>query len=534
MKKTLLLVFVLLVVSLVIGIEGYVFVDLNSNGILDAEDQVVQGCLISNGIEIVSSDSGGFYNISDSNGFVFLIKPDGYVCSEWYARGVENHDFLLTPIVENGVFAVVNDIHYADDPDLFYESLGDREMIDNPDEYMTKLVSILETISPDFIVCNGDMGASIKDIDDETATRWATKVRDYLTVGDIPVYYSVGNHETNKKKEDPYDIFHNAYGPEYYSFNSCGTHYIVLNTHNVVDGSFIYEIDSVQLEWLRRDIESVALNTRIIAFSHEPIFNLAKTDNYYEMMQIFADECSYHISGHRHTMIEYFDAPFVELTCGAISGAWWEGPSPTGDEYGFTLFEMKRNDLNYCFVTLTEDYSGWFDMSRETPYSGVEYIRFCTFPSVSDDIEVLLNDRVFECDVLKREMRFWSEYYFNINLSSCDDGLNEIVVRTEDREFRKKLFVRSAPVDIKSMKANPEYFEGALVLVSNCSNTGQWGTTYTFNDGSDTFMVQITNLDIPFAISKDEKYSLYGIFRNNERVVDPLKLLVAEGIVQEE
>jgi len=534
MKKTLLLVFVLLVVSLVIGIEGYVFVDLNSNGIHDAEDQVVQGCLISNGIEIVPSDSGGFYNISDSNGFLFLIKPDGYVCNEWYARGVENHDFLLTPIVENGVFAVVNDIHYADDPDLFYESLGDREMIDNPDEYMTKLVSILETISPDFIVCNGDMGASIKDIDDETATRWATKVRDYLTVGDIPVYYSVGNHETNKKKEDPYDIFHNAYGPKYYSFNSCGTHYIVLNTHNVVDGSFIYEIDSVQLEWLRRDIESVALNTRIIVFSHEPIFNLAKTDNYYEMMQIFADECSYHISGHRHTMIEYFDAPFVELTCGAISGAWWEGPSPTGDEYGFTLFEMKRNDLNYCFVTLTEDYSGWFDMSRETPYSGVEYVRFCTFPSVSDDIEVLLNDHVFECDVLKREMSYWCEYYFNLNLSSCGDGLNEIVVRVGDKEFRKKLFVRSAPVDIKSMKTNPEYFEGALVLVSNCSNAGQWGTTYTFNDGSDTFMVQITNLDIPFAISKDEKYSLYGIFRNNERVVDPLKLLVAEGIAQEE
>lgn len=534
MKKTLLLVFILLAVSLVIGIEGYVFVDLNSNGILDAEDQVVQGCLISNGIEIVSSDCYGFYNISDSNGFVFLIKPDGYVCSEWYVRGVETHDFSLIPVVEKGVFAVVNDIHYADDPDLFYESLGDREMIDNPDEYMYKLVSILDTVKPDFIVCNGDMGASIKDIDDETATRWATKVKDYLTVGDVPVYYSVGNHETNKKKEDPYDIFHNVYGPEYYSFNSFGTHCIVLNTHNIVEGKFVYEVDSAQLEWLKKDIELVPNNTRIVIFSHEPVFSLAKTDNYYELMQIFADECSYHITGHKHTMIEYFDAPFVELTCGAISGAWWEGPSPTGDEYGFTLFETKRNDLNYCFVTLTEDHSGWFDMSRESPYSGVEYIRFCTFPSESDDILVLLNNSVVECDVLKREMRFWTEYYFNINLSSCDDGLNEIVIRAGDREFRKKLFVRSAPVDIKSMKTNPEYFEGSLVLVSNCSNTGQWGTTYTFNDCSDTFMVQITNLDIPFAISKDEKYSLYGIFRNSERVVDPLKLLVAEGIVQEE
>jgi hypothetical protein len=148
MKKVLLMVFLFLFLSAVFAIEGHVFVDLNSNRILDPEDQTVQGCLISNGIEIVSSDSDGFYNISDSDGFEFLIKPDGYVCSEWYVRGVESHNFLLTPVVENGVFAVVNDIHYADDPDLFYESLGDREMVDNPDEYMTKLVSILETIVP--------------------------------------------------------------------------------------------------------------------------------------------------------------------------------------------------------------------------------------------------------------------------------------------------------------------------------------------------------------------------------------------------
>jgi len=533
MKKALLMVFLFLFFSAVFGTEGHVFVDLNSNGIFDPEDQTVQGCLISNGIEIVSSDSEGVYSIPSSDAYVFLIKPDAYLCSEWYVKGLENHDFLLMPAVENGIFAVVNDIHYADDPDLFYESLGDREMIASPDEYMTKLVAILETVKPDFIFCNGDMGASIKDIDDEIATRWATKVKDYLTISNIPVYYSVGNHETNKKKADPYDVFHNVYGPDYYSFNSFGTHYIVLNTHNIVEGSFVYEVDSVQLEWLKKDVELVPNNTRIVIFSHEPVFSLAKTDNYYELMQILADECSYHITGHKHTMIEYFDAPFVELTCGAVSGAWWEGPSPTGDEYGFTLFETKRSDLNYCFVTLADDHSGWFDMSRESPYSGVEYVRFCTFPS-AEDIVVLLNNRVVECDVLKREMRFWSEYYFNVNLSSCDDGLNEIVVRSGDRKFRKKLFVRSAPVDIKSMKTNPEYFEGSLVLVSNCSNTGQWGTTYTFNDGSDTFMVQITNLDVPFTISKDFNYSLYGIFRNSERVVDPIKLLVAEGIVQEE
>ena len=535
MKKGFLLVFILFFFGILVATEGYVFLDLNSNGVFDSDDQAIQGCLISNGLEIVSSDEKGFYSIPNFKDFAFLIKPDGFRCNAWYVWGIDSHDFLLEPVQESGVFAVVNDIHYADDPDLFNEALSDREMIDNPDVYMKKLVSILGKTDPDFIVCNGDMGASIKDIDDETATRWASRVKDYLTINNIPIYYSVGNHETNKKKEDPYDIFHNVYGPEYYSFNSLGTHYIVLNTHNIINGNLVYEVDSSQLEWLKRDIELVSSNTRIVVFSHEPVFNLAKTDNYYELMQILADECSYHITGHRHTMIEYFDAPFVELTCGAVSGAWWEGPSPTGDEYGFTLFEIRRNDLHYCFVNLTDDHSGWFDMSRETPYSGVEYVRFCIYPQASsNDISVSLNDSIYECDVLKRDMRFWSEFYFNVNVSSCPDGLNELVVSSGDREFVKEIFVRNAPVDIKTMKSDPEYFEGCLVLVSGCSNTGQWGTTFTFNDGSDTFMVQITNLDVPFTISKDGKYSLYGIFRNSERVADPLKLLVTEGIVQEE
>jgi hypothetical protein len=231
-------------------------------------------------------------------------------------------------------------------------------------------------------------------------------------IGDIPFYYSVGN-QRQQKKEDPYEQFQTH--TDDILFQQLRNALIVLNTHNVVDGSFIYEIDSVQLEWLKRDIESVALNARIIVFSHEPIFNLAKTDNYYEMMQIFADECSYHISGHRHTMIEYFDAPFVELTCGAISGAWWEGPSPTGDEYGFTLFEMREMISTIVLLLLQKIIPVVRHEQRDSLFR-VEYVRFCTFPSVSDDIEVLLNDRVFECDVLKREMRFWCEYYFNVNL----------------------------------------------------------------------------------------------------------------------
>ena len=55
------------------------------------------------------------------------------------------------------------------------------------------------------------------------------------------------------------------------------------------------------------------------------------------------------------------------------------------------------------------------------------------------------------------------------------------------------------------------------MLVSNCANNGQWGKTYTFNDGSDTFMVQITNLDVPSPFQKNINTLCNGIFRNSER-----------------
>jgi hypothetical protein len=540
MRRLILLLVVLLSFAVLFAakgqtIQGYVFIDINSNGVMDDHDEVFYGCFVSNGKDFVQTDENGFFSIEASEeSFVFVVVPDGYKCSEWYVKNTANHNFILEPIETKGVFAVVNDIHYADDPDDFHQALGDREMIDNPDYYLEKLAEKLEHVHPDFILCNGDIGASVSDIDDETALRWLETVKDYLTIGSVPAFYTAGNHETNRRKDNPFDIYHSSFGPDYYSFNSHGIHFIVLNTHNVIDGSLVYEIDDRQLGWLKNNIEVLAPGIPIVVFSHEPISDLAKTGNNEQLIQILADNSCYHISGHWHGMFEFFREPFFALTCGGVSGSWWEGPSTYGDEYGFTLFEFRRGVMSYSYVSLVDELSVWFDMNNRTPLSGVERIRVCVYPGTSEAISILLNGEEYECDVVSRQMKYWHEFYFNVNLAVLDDGFNKISVRIDDQVFTKKIFVKNTSVDMKTMKSNPEYFEGSFVLVTDCVNTGQWGSTFVFNDGTDIFMAQIRNVNIPFSIARNQSYSLYGVFRNSNRVADPLKITLGEGVVQDE
>ncbi len=70
-----------------------------------------------------------------------------------------------------------------------------------------------------------------------------------------------------KKKDNPIVIYQDVFGPDYYSFNYLGNHFIILNSHNVVNGSLQYEIDSTQLDWLKQDIENISQEVPITFFS---------------------------------------------------------------------------------------------------------------------------------------------------------------------------------------------------------------------------------------------------------------------------
>lgn len=535
MRKRGLVIFVcLLMTGLVfsenVSTKGFVYI-LEENNSVPFSDGYV-----SNGSTFTKIEENGYYSIPRSeDGFVFLVIPDGYRCSEWYVKDKEEHNFILEPYEEKGVFVVVSDIHYADDPDDFSDALPDREMIDNPDHYMKKLKEMLTGISPDFIICNGDMIADTANVEDEIAYRWANKVKSYLDISDIPTFYVVGNHEIEKKKDNPIVIYQDVFGPDYYSFNYLGNHFIILNSHNVVNGSLQYEIDSTQLDWLKQDIENISQEVPITFFSHEPIFSLSRSDNSEQLVQILSNTFFNHISGHWHTTRTFFKEPFLELTCGAVCGGWWEGDSAYGDAYGFTLFELHRGKIDYAYIKIDEYPSVWFDLKNtETPLSGMEYLRIVVFPNTSESISVLLNDMSYLCDVFSRQMSYWTEYYIFINFATCTDGINKIGIKLGDQLYSKEVYVKNNPVTMKTIKTNSQAFVGLDVLLSDCINTGQSGKTYIFNDGSDVFMTTLEKcVTLPFEVTKNQKYSIFGIYRDSEVVADPMRIIVSEGLVHE-
>ena len=62
------------------AISGLVYVDQNINGRYDQGEKRLPNVAISNGLEVVQTDSQGNYQISvRENGVIFVIKPPGYM-----------------------------------------------------------------------------------------------------------------------------------------------------------------------------------------------------------------------------------------------------------------------------------------------------------------------------------------------------------------------------------------------------------------------------------------------------------------------
>ena len=69
-------------------LSGYVFLDENTNGVMDKGEKGVGGVLVSNQIEIVTTNASGKYEINtEQNPYVFVIKPADYDFSSSWADG---------------------------------------------------------------------------------------------------------------------------------------------------------------------------------------------------------------------------------------------------------------------------------------------------------------------------------------------------------------------------------------------------------------------------------------------------------------
>lgn len=532
-RAALLLLFIAFFTSMFAS-KGIVFVDLNANGLLDNKETGLADCLVSDGKTIVKTDANGAFELNTDQPFIFLILPDGYNARQWFVNsGEENVFFPLTECEQKEcVFAVVNDIHYAKDADDFAEALKDRHMEYDADLYMDLLTTSLVKLQPSFVVALGDIGASIRDIDDEVGLDQLRIVRKYMESTGLDIYYAVGNHEVDKHDANPTWVYEVVFGPRYYSFNRDGVHFVVLDTHFVADGKFHYGIDTTQLQWLKMDLEYTRRDCPIVVFSHEPFYDLEDCENTRELADLLVNyNITAHISGHWHQMAVLNKYPYLEITCGAVCGGWWEGPSPTGDQFGYSLFILNRGSLCFGYFNLAEEPSIWFEFPLDGTLSDIVPLRVVTSePIAKPKLSVDETELSVEPFIIRR--KHWIEYLYHLNVSNLADGEHTVSFGNELIRKDKKIWVQNQSVRIEQIKDFCDSFEGRTVTITGAIPKAIWRSNVSFDDGSDIIMANLKGISPMCKIEPSTYYTITGIVRNVWNVADPLRIYLDEGIVQ--
>lgn len=261
------------------SVSGVVFLDRDGNGRRDSGEPGIERVVVSNQVDVVMSDASGAFRLPrGGHGIMFVSVPDGYraVGSFWRAVSSDSQAapilFGLQPVarVDEFTFIHASDTHIQ-------ESVVRR---------FDRLRAIVDSVRPAFVLLSGDL------------------VRDALRVGEVdargyyelyvresgrisaPVWSVPGNHEIfgierHLSLVAPTHplygrrMYRHYLGPDYYSFNHGGVHFVGLNTVDIADLFYYGHVDSTQLRWLERDLAQVPPAMSVVTFNHIPFFSSA-------------------------------------------------------------------------------------------------------------------------------------------------------------------------------------------------------------------------------------------------------------------
>ena len=122
------------------------------------------------------------------------------------------------------------------------------------------------TTQPDFIVFTGDLTHTTDDPKDRRRRLGEFKeIVSRLKVQDVR--FMPGEHDGSLDQSKAFQEF---FGPTHYTFDHKGVHFIVLD--NVSDPRA--RLGDEQLQWLQADLSKQNPNSKVVVFTHRPLFDL--------------------------------------------------------------------------------------------------------------------------------------------------------------------------------------------------------------------------------------------------------------------
>jgi len=247
-----------------------VFDDANGNGRRDDGEAGLAGVVVSDLRDVAVTGTDGRYAIETAPdaSVLFVSLPDGWTPVRRYWEPLAPAiDFALRrrPAARSFTFIHASDTH-----------LSERSL-----PRLRLLRSLVESKKPAFVLITGDLVRDALRVGEAEARGSYELLASELAKFQVPVFVVPGNHDifgierhqSLVSKDNPMygrALCRHFMGPEYYSFNWGGIHFIGLQTVDYDDLWYYGHIDAAQLDWVARDLKQVPDAVPVVTFNHIP------------------------------------------------------------------------------------------------------------------------------------------------------------------------------------------------------------------------------------------------------------------------
>lgn len=248
--------------------SGIVFFDKNGNGLQDRGEPGLANVVVSDQEQVVLTDDAGKFQFeSTRQTHIIISQPKGYQGAFWKRTG---HG-LSFPLVKTEAQQSFQFIHASD---THIDSLNLPRM--------ARFRDMVDSIQPAFVIVTGDLIRDALRVNEQIASAYYKMYVEEIEKINVPVYSGVGNHELFGIERDKSlvsqdhplygkKMYKHFLGPNYYSFNYGGMHFVSIDGLAYQNLYYYGGIDSLQLTWLEKDLGHVAPEVPIVTFNHIPL-----------------------------------------------------------------------------------------------------------------------------------------------------------------------------------------------------------------------------------------------------------------------
>ena len=355
-------------------------------GKVSCEGTGLAGVVVSDGVEVVKTDSKGVYQMKSKkyHGYVFVSTPSGYeplvsgILPKFHATlkanasTAERVDFQLKKVdgQDNHRMLMLGDIHLAhrtDDQKQFADFVKDVN------------TTIAGTSGKIYALTLGDMTWDLYWIVNNYSFK--EYLADASGIKGVTLYHTIGNHDHSMYYTGDFDTvkeYKELIGPTYYSFNIGKVHYVVLDDVECTNktptkdekGNPCYErtyngyVVPDELAWLRKDLASVPNGTPLVVTMHIPLYNKDGKYNLKDastLASILKPYPEVHLyTAHTHTVYnkdELGTDHLFEHNAGSICGTWWWSGKETpgvhigqdGSPGGYTVLDIAGTSFKWQY-----------------------------------------------------------------------------------------------------------------------------------------------------------------------------------------